>query len=149
MWQFNKRKQCCHTHIVRQYCFLLHLLSRHCVEGREELVGLFQFRRPEEAEAGWSKCFSVAKESGIPALVHFAELKEKRIEGLIAHAQYPTSTGKLEDCNNKTSVAKRLAYGFRDDDYFFYLFSSCLLPPRFREESKIAPTRSRSIKRYI
>ena len=30
-----------------------------------------------------------AYESGIPALVRFAELKEKRLEGLIAHAVYP------------------------------------------------------------
>ena len=29
MLQFNKRKQCCHTHIVWKHCFLLHFGSRH------------------------------------------------------------------------------------------------------------------------
>ena len=52
-----------------------------------------------------------AYESGIPALVRFAELKEKRLEGLIAHAVYPISTGKLEGFNNRIKVAKRIGYG--------------------------------------
>lgn len=49
------------------------------------------------------------------------ELKEKRIDGLIAHAVYPISTGKLEGFNNKIKVAKRLAYGYRDNRFFFML----------------------------
>lgn len=27
--------------------------------------------------------------------------------------------GLLEDINNKTKVIKRMAYGYRDDEYFF------------------------------
>ena len=73
---------------------------------------------------------AAAKESCIPALVRFAELKEKRIDGLIAHATYPISTGKLEGFNNKIKVAKRLAYGDRDNHFFFTLvrFLSVPLP---------------------
>lgn len=92
---------------------------------------LFQLRCSEEAEAGWRKWFSAAKESGIPALVHFAELKEKCIEGLIAHAQYPISTGKLEGCNNKTKVAEHMGYGFRNDNYFFLLIQFLSVAPKF------------------
>ncbi|MBQ3774972.1 MAG: transposase, partial [Ruminobacter sp.] len=33
----------------------------------------------------------------------------------------PISTGKLEGMNNKIKVAKRIAYGYRDEDYFFTL----------------------------
>ena len=111
------------------------ILSAHeslaiCYAMKEEMVGLFQLRSSEEAEAGWRKWFSAAKESGIPALVHFAELKEKRIEGLIAHAQYPISTGKLEGCNNKTKVAKRMGYGFRNDNYFFLLIQFLSVVPK-------------------
>ena len=62
-----------------------------------------------------------AKNSGIPQLVKFAELKEKRIQGLIAHARFPISTGKLEGFNNKIKVAKRIGYGYRNNDYFFTL----------------------------
>ena len=34
---------------------------------------------------------------------------------------YPISTGKLEGFNNKIKVAKRIGYGYRDDDVFFTL----------------------------
>ena len=42
-------------------------------------------------------------------------------KGLVAHATHPISTGKLESMNNKIKVAKRIAYGYRDEDYFFRL----------------------------
>ena len=47
----------------------------------------------------------------IPKLQKFADLKEKRLIELVAHATHPISTGKLEGMNNKIKVAKRIAYG--------------------------------------
>ena len=85
------------------------------------MCSLFDLRDAVVAVTAWKKWFAAAKESGIPALVRFAELKEKRIDGLIAHAIYPISTGKLEGFNNKIKVAKRLAYGYRDNHFFFTL----------------------------
>ena len=101
-----------------------------CYAMKEEMCSLFDLRDPVAAEIGWKKWFAAAKESGIPALVKFAELKEKRIDGLIAHATYPISTGKLEGFNNKIKVAKRLAYGYRNNHFFFTLvrFLSVHLP---------------------
>ena len=75
--------------------------------------------------------FTAAKESNIPHLIKFAELKEKRLEGLISHAMYPISTGKLEGLNNKIKVAKRVGYGYRDDNYFFTLVRYISLPASF------------------
>ncbi|MBQ8200774.1 MAG: transposase, partial [Clostridia bacterium] len=40
----------------------------------------------------------------------------------------PISTGKLEGFNNKIKVAKRIAYGFRNDSYFFSLVRTLSLP---------------------
>ena len=103
-----------------------------CYAMKEEMCSLFDLRDPVEAEIGWKKWFSAAKESGIPALVRFAELKEKRIDGLIAHATYPISTGKIEGFNNKIKVAKRLAYGYRDNHFFFTLVRFLSIPlPNF------------------
>ena len=101
-----------------------------CYAMKEEMCSLFDLRDPVAAEIGWKKWFAAAKESGIPALIRFAELKEKRIDGLIAHATYPISTGKIEGFNNKIKVAKRLAYGYRDNHFFFTLvrFLSVPLP---------------------
>ena len=42
-----------------------------------------------------------------------------RIDGILSHCRYPLHTGLLEGINNKIKVLKRMAYGFRDDAYFF------------------------------
>lgn len=99
-----------------------------CYAMKEEMCRLFELRDPMLAEAGWRKWFIAAKESGIPALARFANLKEIRIDGLIAHAIYPISTGKLEGFNNKIKVSKRIAYGYRDDSFFFTLIKYLSLP---------------------
>lgn len=64
----------------------------------------------------------------IPALVKFANQKESRIPGLAAHALFSISTGKLEGFNNKIKVAKRIGYGYRDEDFFFTLIRYLSLP---------------------
>ena len=103
-----------------------------CYAMKEELCRLFTLRNPTEAETAWKAWFQAAKESGIDALVHFADLKEKHIAGLIAHAIFPISTGKLEGFNNKIKVAKRVGYGYRDDEFFFLLVRFISLPqPNF------------------
>ena len=95
---------------------------------KEELARLFTLRDPFEADTAWRAWFQAAKESNIAPLVRFAELKESRLPGLIAHAIHPVSTGKLEGFNNRIKVAKRIGYGYRDDNFFFLLvrFFSCL-----------------------
>ena len=95
------------------------------------MCDLFDISDPEIARIRWNQWFKAAEESGIPQLIKFAELKEKRIEGLIAHASYPISTGKLEGLNNKIKVAKRVGYGYRDDNYFFTLVRYISLPANF------------------
>ena len=73
---------------------------------KEEMSRLFELRDKNEAFYGWLKCFITAKESGIPQLQKFAELKEKRLIGLVAHATHPISTDKLEGMNIKIKVLK-------------------------------------------
>ena len=99
-----------------------------CHAMKEEMARLFDLRDEDEARNGWTAWFEGAKASGIPALMRFAELKEKRIDGLIAHASHPISTGKLEGFNNRIKVAKRIAYGYRDEDYFFSLIQFLSIP---------------------
>ena len=99
-----------------------------CHAMKEEMTRLFDLRDEDEARKGWTLWFEGAKASGIPALVRFAERKEKRLDGLIAHASHPISTGKLEGFNNRIKVAKRIAYGYRDEDYFFSLIQFISIP---------------------
>ena len=108
-----------------------------CHAMKEEMARLFDLRDEDEARKGWTLWFEGAKASGIPALVRFAERKEKRLDGLFAHASHPISTGKLEGFNNRIKVAKRIAYGYRDEDYFFSLIQFISIPSvRFQSPKK-------------
>ena len=109
------------------------ILSEHqdlaiCYAMKEEMCRLFAMTDPVLAQADWNNWFTAAEESNIPALERFARLKKPRIHGLIAHAAYPINTGKLEGFNNKIKVAKRIGYGYRDDNYFFKLIRYLALP---------------------
>ncbi len=99
-----------------------------CHAMKEEMSRLFGLRDPDEALRGWTAWFQGAKASGIPALVRFARLKEKRLDGLVAHARHNISTGRLEGFNNKVKVAKRVGYGYRNEDYFFTLVRYLSIP---------------------
>ena len=92
------------------------------------MSAIFDLRDEKEARIRWTNWFEAAKTSGIEPLVKFAMLKEKRLEGLIAHASHPISTGKLEGFNNKIKVCKRIGYGYRNDDYFFTLIRFVSIP---------------------
>ena len=108
-----------------------------CYAMKEEMCNLFDLTDPDEARERWKAWFDGAKASSIPALARFAELKEKRLDGLVAHAKHNITTGKLEGFNNKIKVAKRIGYGYRDEDYFFTLIRYMAIPsvrgksPRF------------------
>lgn len=105
-----------------------------CYAMKEAMCDLFELRDPVLAEIMWEEWFKVAKDSGIPQLEKFAKLKEKRLCGLIAHATHPISTGKLEGFNNKIKVAKRIGYGYRNDDYFFTLVKYISLPQNRKKQ---------------
>ena len=106
-----------------------------CYAMKEEMCRLYELKDYQQSLDGWSKWFDAAKESSIPALVKFAQQKEKRLLGLAAHAIFPISTGKLEGFNNKIKVAKRIGYGYRDDDFFFTLIRYLSIPS-FRSSHK-------------
>ena len=57
--------------------------------------------------------------SGNNHLRWFGRLLSNHFEGIIAHATYKISSGKMEGINNKIKVLRRQAYGLPDDDYFF------------------------------
>ena len=67
----------------------------------------------------WAHWYARACESGIPLLVRFAQRLALSAEYILNHARYPLHTSLLEGINNKIKVMKRMAYGYRDDAYFF------------------------------
>ena len=59
-----------------------------------------------------------AKASGVQMLLQMAKTLDAHRSGLLAHYDYPISTGPLEGTNNKIKTMKRQAYGFRDHEFF-------------------------------
>ena len=57
--------------------------------------------------------------SGLAPVQQFSRRLKNYVEGIIASASFRMSTSVLEGINNKIKVLKRMAYGYRDNNYFF------------------------------
>lgn len=86
---------------------------------KEDLKQLWRFTNKEEAELFWDQWCRRAMESEIKPLMLFAQRLQNYLQGILNHCAWPLHTGILEGINNKIKVIKRMAYGFRDHDYFF------------------------------
>ena len=86
---------------------------------KDDLKQLWDFRRRKTAKRFWRGWYRRAMRSGIAPLQDFARRMRKRLRGILAHCRWPLHTSLLEGINNKIKVIKRMAYGFRDDEYFF------------------------------
>ena len=61
----------------------------------------------------------ICKATDNPHLLWFERLLNNHFEGIIAHATYDISAGKIEGINNKIKTLRRQGYGYPDDEYFF------------------------------
>jgi len=86
---------------------------------KDDLKELWRHTDPETAKKAWQAWKDRAMASAVKPLVLFARRLEPYLAGIIAHCRWPLHTSLLEGINNKIKVIKRMAYGFRDDDYFF------------------------------
>ena len=86
---------------------------------KDDLKQLWEFRDPALALEFFIEWSVRAWRSGLKPLQKFAEALATRARGIIAHCLWPLHTSFLEGINNKIKVIKRMAYGFRDEEYFF------------------------------
>jgi transposase len=86
---------------------------------KEDLKRLWRYRRAGHARRLWEGWYQRAMESGIAPLMKFAKRLKPYLEGILAHCHHPLHTSVLEGINNRIKVIKRMAYGFRDTEYFF------------------------------
>jgi transposase len=86
---------------------------------KDDLKSLWDYRLPNWAAQFWREWKSRAMHSAITPLKRFARRLADKLDGLLAHCEFPLHTSLLEGINNKIKVLKRMAYGFRDDAYFF------------------------------
>ena len=86
---------------------------------KDDLKQLWRFTCVEEASLFWEHWYQRATESGIAPLILFAHRLKGYLHGILNHCTWPLHTGLLEGINNRIKVIKRMAYGFRDQEYFF------------------------------
>lgn len=73
----------------------------------------------QAATIAWAAWREKARARGIPALLRFERNFAPYARGIIASADWRLNTSVLEGINNRINVVKHMAYGFRDDTYFF------------------------------
>jgi transposase len=86
---------------------------------KDDLKHLWDYRSVAWARRFWQGWYRRAMRSRIEPLRRFAGRLRGYLPGILAHCRWPLHTSLLEGINNKIKVMKRMAYGFRDDAYFF------------------------------
>jgi transposase len=86
---------------------------------KDDLKQLWRYRREAWARKAWAAWKRRALRSGLEPLRVFVRRLEPYLAGILAHCRWPLGTSLVEGINNKIKVIKRIAYGYRDDDYFF------------------------------
>lgn len=74
--------------------------------------------------SAWKQWLRLAYESAIPALKQFAKRLKGYWRGILSRVRWPMHTGQLEGINNRIKVIKRMAYGYRDSEFFFMKIKS-------------------------
>lgn len=86
---------------------------------KDDLKALWSYRHSGYAERFWLQWYHRAMYSRIAPLKAFARNLKNYLPGILSHCRWPLGTNLVEGINNKIKVIKRMAYGYRDEDYFF------------------------------
>lgn len=86
---------------------------------KDDLKQLWRYRSEAWALKAWRSWKRRAMRSGLQPLRHFVRCLEPYLPGILAHCRWPLGTNLVEGINNRIKVIKRVAYGYRDDAYFF------------------------------
>src|SRR5471030_1563195 len=86
---------------------------------KASLKELWQASTAAQWRRAWKDWLRMANESEIEPLRRFARRLKSYWRGIIARVRWPMHTGQLEGINNRIKVMKRMAYGYRDSNFFF------------------------------
>jgi transposase len=85
---------------------------------KEDLRQIWIQPSKEVAERVFTDWIKRAQATGIKMLKKFADILASYKSGILAYYDYRISSGPLEGTNNKIKTMKRMAYGFRDMEFF-------------------------------
>ncbi len=86
---------------------------------KDDLKQIWRYKSEAWSRKWLMNWYHRAMRSRIDALKKFAKKLKDHMPGLISHCRYPIHTSLIEGVNNKIKVIKRIAFGFRDMEYFF------------------------------
>ena len=78
----------------------------------------WSFDKKREARKFVNDWLKTARAMGNKHVSRFADTVKQHREGILAWYDHPITTGPLEGTNNKIKVLKRMAYGYRDAEFF-------------------------------
>ncbi len=86
---------------------------------KEKLTEAYQAESEPVMAILISDIMDICKATGNKHFLWFQRLLDSHFEGIIAHATFKLSSGKIEGINNKIKTLRRQGYGYPDDEYFF------------------------------
>ena len=86
---------------------------------------------------GMKSWMKLAMQSGVPEIISFCDTVNRHLMGIVYHAKFPISSGRVEGINNMIKTIRRKAYGYRDTEYFFLKikFASLRGPYRYKSHT--------------
>jgi transposase len=85
---------------------------------KEELHELWHQSSRRQMEAFLKDWCAQANHSGVGQLIKMAKTLRTHAAGILAYAQHPITSGKLEGINNKIKTLTKRSYGFHDEEFF-------------------------------
>lgn len=85
---------------------------------KEELRELWNQPSREKMEAFMKDWCDKADQTAIGQLMKMAKTLRTHASGILAYADHPITSGKLEGINNKIKTLTKRSYGFRDETFF-------------------------------
>ena len=86
---------------------------------KEKLTDAYSMTDESQMAKAIIDIMDICEASGNNRLMWFHHLLDTHFEGIIAHASFQVSSGKVEGINQKIKTLRRHGYGYPDDDYFF------------------------------
>ena len=86
---------------------------------KEMLAKAYRYKQGKRMRDTMQAIIDTCRGTGNKHFEWFARLVEKHMEGIVAHAKYRISSGKVEGTNGMIKQLRRAGYGYPDDEYFF------------------------------
>ena len=85
---------------------------------KEELRELWSQNSRKQMKAFLEDWCEKASHTGIGQMMKMAKTLRTHATGILAYADYPITSGKMEGINNKIKTLTKRSYGFHDQNYF-------------------------------